>query len=168
MDAPCVVGSSKFPAKLFQEAEGHDGWVAAGTDCHAGNIPRRKETEIENLKKKKSHQHNKVKALLNVRMKLCFLSEQNVQTELKEQTEKKKRFLLLSKSCNLCRSIFFLHNYLFLTHPGCLSTVKSTTQTLLNWYISTNRGHSFPRLALNHINKNQGGQKTNFETECRK
>lgn len=130
--------------------------------------PQKKGNWNREFKKKKNH--------INItRWKSCWTWGwscafcQNKMYRLKQQTEKKKKgFLLLSKSCNPCRSIFFLHNYLFLIHPGCLSTVKSTTQTLLNWYISTNRGHSFPRLPLNHINKNQGGQKTNFERECRK
>lgn len=116
---------------------------------------------------KKSHQHKKVKVLLNVRMKLCLLSKQNVQTELREQTAKNVIFVVV-KVLQSLQSYLFLDNYLFLTHPGCLSTVKITTQTLLNWYISTNRGHYSPRLPLNHINKNQDGQKTNFERKCRK
>lgn len=44
---------------------------------------------------KKSHQHKKVKVLLNVRMKLRLLSKQNVQTELREQTAKNVIFVVV-------------------------------------------------------------------------
>lgn len=64
--------------------------------------------------------------------------------------------------------LLFLTQLFILNSSRMPEHFKRTTQTLLNWYISTNWGHSFPRLALKHINKNLGGQQTNSERKCKK